>query len=364
VGVGLDPAKLAGTRRAAPGAPVRSWSALEPGFAEFVGEASRLFRRARHRRWSVLGITLLLVGLLAVRQMRRDRSYPASVVLSATEGRDDEAGVAHASAKLQDYIYYAVFTDSALLEIMREHGYRPDLIDVNPRLALDNFRDDLDVDVYKNEFLQPRMGGVPRSARFAIEFRAPDPDQAIAIARALGDRVIARDAENRKERLSVELGLASEILGYARADVDRTERELAQAVLELEEAVGREAAVLRVRVQKLDAALTGARARLDQAQATHKQLRNASAADAHSLTLRYERVDWGAPKLKVDERLAMLRVLLVAFLGVLPLVAMGVGAFDPCLYEPGDVRRLGLRPLGVVRTQAGAAGERRGTARG
>lgn len=364
MGVGLDPATAEGARGATPELRPRSWSAVEPGFREFVGEASRLFRRARRRPWLVLAITLLLVGLLAARQARKDRYYPGSVLLAATEGRDAEAGVAHASAKLQDYVYYAVLTDSVLLEIMREYGYRPDLIDVNPRLALDNFRDDLDVDVYKNEFLQPRMGGVPRSARFAIEIRAPDPDQAIAIARALGDRVIARDAENRKERLSVELGLASEILGYARADVDRTEREHAQAVLLLEETVGRDAAPLRVRVQKLEAALIAARARLDQAQATYKQLRNSSAADAESLTLRYERVDWGAPKLKVDERKAMLRLVLVAFFGLLPLVAMGVGAFDPRLYEPGDVRRLGLRPLGVVRAQAQVSGTQRAAARG
>jgi hypothetical protein len=364
VGSSLGPAAGGSARPSGPVARVQSWSAVEPGFAEFVSEGRRLFRRARRRPWLVLGITLALLGMLAIRQVRKDRYYPASVLLSATEGRDAEAGVAHASAKLQDYIYYAVLTDSALLAIMREHGYRPDLVDLNPRLALDNFRDDLDVDVYKNEFLQPRMGGVPRSARFAIEIRAPDPDQAIAIARALGERVIARDAENRKERLAVELELASEILGYARADVDRTAREHAQAVLELEETVGREAAPLRVRVQKLDAALTASRARLDQAQSTYKQLHASSAADAESLTLRYDRVDWGAPKLRVDERLALLRTLLVGFFGLLPIVAMGVGAFDPRLYEPGDVRRLGLRPLGVVRACAGVSGGRRESARG
>ena len=43
----------------------------------------------------------------------------------------------------------------------------------------------------------------------------------------------------------------------------------------------------------------------------------------------------------------------LAFLIVFPLAALGFGAFDPRVYDPDDVRRLGLVPLGHVRAFVG-----------
>jgi hypothetical protein len=327
------------------------WEEREPDLRGVFDEIRRLFRRARQRKLLVLAITVGLVALIGVREARKQRTYPARVILTATEGERALDGAAHTNAKLADYIWYAVFTDRALLPLMQKYDFRPDLFaKKNDRLALDDFREDLDVDIFKNEFAQPRFaGGPPRSARISISMRMPDPEVALALTRDLAELVIKRDAENRRERIEVEQKLATNSASLADTDLQRLQRSLSQARVDLEVAPPEERGTLFVKIADLEGAVIRAQAELRDADMKKHALESEKRADKESLTLRFDFADLGAPERKVDRWLMLARTLGLAFFGLLPLVAMGVGAFDRRVYDERDVARAGLKAWGVVR---------------
>jgi uncharacterized protein involved in exopolysaccharide biosynthesis len=62
------------------------WEDREPDFQAVMQETNRLFSRAKRRKLLVLVLTLVCTLGAAFREYRRQRTYPATVVLSATEG--------------------------------------------------------------------------------------------------------------------------------------------------------------------------------------------------------------------------------------------------------------------------------------
>ena len=80
--------------------------------------------------------------------------------------------------------------------------------------------------------------------------------------------------------------------------------------------------------------------------------------NAGAMGLRFERVDWGAAESRIDKKAAVARFGLIVLLLSFPFVAMAVGGFDRRVYDGGDVRRLGLLPLGTVRRPRAAPSPR------
>ncbi|MFO0550468.1 MAG: hypothetical protein U0271_18885 [Polyangiaceae bacterium] len=326
------------------------WEEREPDVVGMLAEARRLLSRARQRWILWLALAVALSAVIGVREYRKQRNYPASVVLSITEGERADDGIAHANSRLQDYVWYAVFTDHALMDLMTKYDFRPDLLTQNPRLALEQFRDRIDLAIYKNEFTAPRYpGSPPRSARLAIEFRHPDPDTALAIARDLGDLVVNRDAENRRARIDAQQRIAADTVRYAEADVNRLSRRQESIESDLEFATGDEFAKLVVARQGNRKGMEEALARLKDASDKKQRLDFRKSSDEESLELMYDRVEWGAPALEVNVLTSTLKAALGAFFAILPLLGLVIGAFDSRVYDEDDVGRLGLRTLGVVR---------------
>jgi hypothetical protein len=329
------------------------WEEREPDFQAIAQETKRLFSRANRHKVLVVALTILATFGAAFREYRRQRTYPATVILSATEGDKVMDGVSHANDRLIDYVYYVVFTDRILAEMADRHDFRPDLKTKNPRLRIEQFRDFIDINIYKNEFTTPRYVGWPaRSAHIAIEFRHVDPDVSMTIARELGDLVISRDAENRRARLEADSKTASQVLGLADAEVARFTRRIEIAKEDLEVAERGEKGQLWVQLESDEKGLVEALARQKAAADAKKTLQTRQNADTQSLELRFDRVDWGAPKVAVDKPWAIGRVALFSFLGLFPVIALGVGAFSRKVYDDQDVTRLGLRSLGFVRRVA------------
>jgi hypothetical protein len=60
----------------------------------------------------------------------------------------------------------AIFTSEPLLAVMRRHGLYARLMQKSPRTALENFKEDIAIDVYQHYFVEDRArGAAPRSAR-------------------------------------------------------------------------------------------------------------------------------------------------------------------------------------------------------
>ena len=181
------------------------WVDLEPGFRETVSEITRLFRRAGRRKLLVALITLAVTGLLVVRSARKVTNYGARVQLLVTENaveagsRELERGSRiYTNDKLRDFIANAAFTDGKVLEVFKKNKYRERDIEENPRIVLASFREDVDIEVLHNHFLEEPTGS-PRTANIAVGIMMPDPDKALDIARSLGDLVVERDGAYRKE---------------------------------------------------------------------------------------------------------------------------------------------------------------------
>lgn len=328
---------------------MKRWEDAELGWAEMGRETKRLLRRARRRPKLVFLITLIITALSVVQEYRKQREYPQTIVLSATESEQTFDNIVHTNRHLTDYVYYAVFTDRVLFELMDKWEYRTDLAEKNPRLRVESFRDLIDVEVYKNEFTEPRYPNMPpRSARIAIEFRYKDPDTALEIARELGLLVIKRDGENRRDRLAGEQKEANEVVAYAESHLSRITRDLDEAKDDLDAQVGDQGDAL-VRLIGGERAQVQAIQQLKEANEMKRRLERATAADQQSLELRYDQADWGAPKLLVDRITTVIRSGATVFVVMLLLVALLVAAFDTRVYEPEDVQRLGFRMFGHLR---------------
>lgn len=325
------------------------WEDREIDFGGMAEEVKRLLSRAKRRWFLVLLVTSALAGLLVVRELRKQRFYESTIVLTATEGEQSEDAVAHTTIRLQDHVYHAVFTDKVLTELMVKYEFRPDLQKSNPRFALEQFRDLIDVEIYKNEFTLPRFPeSPPRSARIGISARYPDPDIALALTRDLGDLVIQRDADIRRERFEAHLRVANDMVSLTSQEVDRLVSEVEYA-LAAEETIPDRRGEFKVKADSAARALVAAQARLTEAEGTKQKLQRSKNADSQSLELSYDRADWGAPERRENRTWLLIRTILFGFFGLLPIVALTVGAFDPRVYDENDVSRLGLKSLGRVR---------------
>ena len=327
------------------------WEDRELDFRGVFDEVTRLLSRARRTIFVTLGVTLLVAGAITARTLNKQRYYESTIVLTATEGEHAEDAVAHTANKFQDHVYHACFTDSALTELMLKHGFRPDLQEKNPRFALELFRDLIDVDVYKNEFIQPRWPMTPpRSARIAISMRYTDPEQALTIVRDLGDLVVKKDAAIRRDRYEAKLKLATDTVNLTKQEIERleTEAEFARAA---EETIPERRGEFKVQADGAERGLIGALARLKEAEGERNKLTLKKNADKESLELRYDHADWGFAEQPENRVYLLIKTAVLSFFGLLPLIALAVGAFNPKVYDERDVARLGLRALGTIKTR-------------
>lgn len=327
------------------------WEDREPDLRGTVDEIARLLSRARRTLLLTLGVTLLVSAAITARTLNKTRYYESTIVLTATEGEHAEDAVAHTANKFQDHVYHACFTDSALTELMHRHGFRPDLQEKNPRFALEQFRDLIDVDVYKNEFVQPRWPMTPpRSARIAISMRYPDPEEALVIVRELGDLVVQKDADIRRDRYEAKLKVATDTVNLTKQEIERLEKE-AEFARAAEETIPERRGEFKVQADGAERGLIGALARLKEAEGDRNKLTLKKNADKESLELRYDRADWGVAERRENRVYLLIKTAVLSFFGLLPLLALAVGAFNPRVYDERDVSRLGLRALGTIKTR-------------
>jgi hypothetical protein len=334
--------------------PIVEWPDTEPGFRELVDELARLFRRARRRPVLVILLTLALTGLMVLRSAGKQISYGAKVKLLVTESeveansRETRSGSRiYTSDKLRDFVANAAFTDGKVLETFKKLGYRTRDIENNPRLVLQSFREDVEIDINRNHFLEEPMGS-PRTANISIGYRLPDPEMALRLVRALGDLVVERDAEYRKDAYEAARTIAGHELKIVRERIDKADAQRAEAKAKMDMARLRvQKSEHRYRVKQMEDQLLALNYELVAARDRYNELRMMDNAGA--MGLRFERIDWGAAEAVVNKKIALVRFGIMILLMSFPFVAMAVGGFDRRVYDPGDVRRLGLTPLGTVR---------------
>lgn len=331
-----------------PDDPVADWTDVEPSLSDVAREVSRLKRRALAQKWITLFITVTLTALLVVREIRKPRAYPATIVLAVTERVIDENLVPQTNSSFRDYVANAIFTDARLMELMRKFELSSkSKLESQPQLALESFREDMEIEVYRNTFLDIEAGSEEREARLRLVYQFRDPEIALKVVRELGQMVILHEAENRRAQVEVARVHSDVALEQAQAEVAALEKAIAQKQMEANTSAA--PAVARYELVSMLKSMTSAKAQLDSTRKERETLELVGELEHSRGGLQFDVADWGrsAEPMPIAIEASILAV--IVFLGLLPLVGIGVGALDPRVYDAEDVERLGLTALGKVR---------------
>jgi hypothetical protein len=230
--------------------------------------------------------------------------------------------------KLREYVRQALLTSDKLVPLIQRHGLYRSLARRNMRAALDSFREDIDVDVYQNYFVEQRApGSEPRSARVAVSYRGSDPDVAVAVTQDLGTLIAERERARRAVESERAAGDAATELRAVRDAISDKTRHLA----EMEETM-QSAAVPDPSRQVAFVSQLGSLAALEKRELEVSRREAALALGAayerHGIGLSFEIADEAS--LPVGAHLRDLQwIAMGASLAFgLPLVAMGVGAVE------------------------------------
>lgn len=324
------------------------WADEEPGFDGAMRELERLGRRMLRRRVVTLTITLALAGAVVAMRAKQERVFSSRVVFRVVEGDLDKSTAPAPAHELRNYVADAVFSNTRLLEVMKTYGLfeRERKRDVN--LAIESMREAIAVEVWRNYFIRG-WGDEERTARLSIEFQDKDPQRALVVTRALGTLLEEVESASRSEQAEAAVRGVEQAEADARELLARRRGERILKEMAMRRARPPEDAILRSQVLALAHTIDT----LEHDLRDLGQKRNAfalrAAAERSRLGLRFEQVEPGhvaRPRITRPQELAMIG--LIAFLVLLPLCGIGVGAFDGRVYGREDAARLGWRVLAHV----------------
>jgi len=271
---------------------------------------------------------LLVTALVAI-SVLQNRAYTPRFVFRVIETDHDPRNHPRPRRQLADYVRNGVFTSAPLLEIIHRFGLYPGLARKNSRAALDSFRDDIDVDVYRNYFVEERSAdSAPRSARLAIAYRNPNLDLAVSVTRALGALVVDHERTARRDLSARAAVAARRELDAGREVLESRQLELASRRAALERATARDPEA-EVQLAELSASADGLALRQDAAEKHEAALAVGAALESGGLGLAFETIDDASLPERSGRYELELAVLGASFLFGLPLVALAVGAFVP-----------------------------------
>jgi hypothetical protein len=181
------------------------WLTKEVGVLGCLEQAVMLCRRGLSRPWLTLLVSAVLAAALTGYVIFRHHDYAPRFVLRVVEAdRDRNVTAPQLKRQLATYVREAVFVSEPLLKVMEKHGLYASLRRKNARAALESFKEDIDIEVYQNYFVEERRSGsAPRSARLTVRFHADDPNLALAVTRDLGALIVQREQDMRREQAQV-----------------------------------------------------------------------------------------------------------------------------------------------------------------
>lgn len=313
--------------------------------------ARQAMRRSRHRPLRVLAIAVTATAALVAFRALRSPAYEATITFTISEGDvGDPARGPRPPSDIREHISAVALSNHRLERIMRKHHRSEAWLDKNREAAIEDFRSDITVEVSRDYFIFDRNpGDPPRSAHVAITLQGPDPEEARAILREIGDAVLDVQARQRHDRL-VE---ASEVLrrqhAEARENVSAVQGELARLRVEAAHANPRGGPALRARIR---AAEVAARLETEHALELERRLAETSfsvAVEERQLGLRFAAFDDAQAALTPRLTLGQLaRRAALIFAVALVLSAAIVGAFDDHVYDAEDLTCRGLPLLGAL----------------
>jgi hypothetical protein len=335
----------------------RTWIDAERRETSIPDELARLRRRAIARPFRTLFVALAVAGSTVAVRAQKQRAQHARVVLRVTEEDLDAATAPRLKHNLRDYVLTAAFTNARLIALMQKYDLYTRRLAADPAGALESIREDIEVEVYRNYFIEERTGDDPgRSARIAISFTAKDASVALEVARRLGDIVVEQETAERQQAAREALEDATKAVQAAEGDLLLMRETLTRKEVELVLATGTRAAALRIEAEALIKQREELDTRLRQAEQAKVALALRADIEGGRLGLKFEVVDAGqTQRSRFSYRVELAATGIFAFFLILPLAIIAVGAFDSRVYDVDDVRRLGIVALGHIPSFRGDA---------
>jgi len=325
-----------------------AWMAREPGLREAFAELGRLGRRALGLPGRILIGTLLLalavVGFVVVKGHRFAPRY----LLRAVESDRVASDAPHGKRALRDHVLHNTFSNGRLLEIIQRHRLYPALAKRDPNAAVTSFREDIEVEVYKNYFVEERdPDEPPRSARIAVRFRSEDRALALAVTRELGALIVEQEALARRAQASAAVQQASGALDRMRDEYQSRQQRMTEKLLALEPKKNPGALLDLIDLRDQLDAIDGRLGALETSQAS---LEVGAAFEQQSKGLRFEVIEQGSiPSSEGVNAEDAVGLGVLTFVFGLPLVGLAIAAFDTKLRNTEDLSRLRLQALGTLR---------------
>ena len=307
----------------------RPWLAEEVGLAASGGQCVTLWRLALRRPWLTVSLSLLLTLAVGLGVAFGRRYYAPGFVLRVVETKAPRAGSPPMKRQLAEYVRQAVFTSQPLLALMRRHGLYPSLLRKNERAALESFREDIQLEVYQNYFVEDRRAGsAPRSARLSVSYRDRDPARALAVTRDLGALIVSREQAARRDQAEIAASRAAQARNLLVSAYTRRSADVVTKQAELQGTPGA-SPELQVELVSLLGSLGSLERQLEKAERRASTLELNAAFEQQGIGLSFQVVDDGS----LPGRAARIRAAFLAgavtFCVGLPLIALGVGAFAP-----------------------------------
>lgn len=306
-----------------------AWFDDEPRALDHLRQAVSLLARGGRRPWLTLLISLSFAAGIGALVAFGKRHHAPVLVLRLVEGSGDSSAMPNPQRRLREYVRDAVFTSAPMLELIRQHRLYPSLAQRNPRAALESFREDIDIDVYQNYFVEPRAPGeTPRSARVAVSYHSPDRSTALAVTRDLGALIRRHETQVRNAQAERARGEAERARDTLQDALQRRARDVATKRNEITAMASPDPA-RQVELVNLLGSMEALERDVDGATRRAASVQLGASLEQGGVGLHFELVDDASlPSGAARVRWAWFATLL-SFLGGLPLIAMAVGAFFP-----------------------------------
>ncbi|MBP6630286.1 MAG: hypothetical protein KBG28_08465 [Kofleriaceae bacterium] len=334
------------------------WLASEPGLVRsMVVELQRMKRRARARWPLVLALGLVLGAGLTYRMGNKPHQYTARLVLALSEGSAARRNSPLPARELRDYVFTRLLPTSKLQALIEARNLFPLRKTQGAEFGLASLYDLIELEVFRNYFLDGFQEGAPRTARIELTVRATDAAFAWRTALDLEAIIQASIAEENvriAEAISTETDFA---VDQARRRLVTLQEEAsrlgqdAQAALEAGDegraaVLSLEAFTARTRVREANTAVGELTRQLEDD-------RLVGALGEAGLGLGATVVAERKPEEVPERRLRQALLAASLVVAMILVCAVAIAVFDPRIHEADDVTRLGIPVLGHVPPFAG-----------
>jgi len=327
-----------------------------------VQEVQRIRTRMRARPVPVLVLAALITGALTYKLATRPQQFEAEIVLALTEGSLSAKHNGLPVDELRQFVYGVLIPDKKLAEMIERHNLYPLRKKAGMEYALEQLREQLDVQIWKNSFVyyDEDAERAEHSARIGLTVTDGDPDRAYALAHDIAAIIIQTAQEHRQQvnsRLAGEIAVTREGL-TKRLESNALETAQKQAAIATAHKQKKEdlAAAINLQLAELDHERRNAEKALADIAVSRDALADRIAAAGLDTSIAI--VEETRPDRPADKFFVLALITVVVGVGSLIGAALVLGAFDSRVHDSDDVSRLGLPVLGHV---PGFSGDRVGT---